>query len=141
VLQIASLTKHYGDQLALEKVEFCLQAGEVLGLIGPNGAGKTTLLEAIAGLLPVSAGEIHFRGRPLPAYRRWDAIFYLPDGIRPYGDQIVEHVLAFFAGVYRRSTDDVSDIVSMVGLRPVLVKRVTRCPKATIVGSSSRSRF
>jgi ABC-type multidrug transport system ATPase subunit len=124
LLQIASLTKFYGEQLALEDVGFSVQAGEILGLIGPNGAGKTTLLEAIAGLLPVSSGEIRCRDQPLPAHRRREAIFYLPDGVRPYADQTAEQALALFAGVYRRPADEVSEIISTVGLRPVLVKRI-----------------
>jgi ABC-2 type transport system ATP-binding protein len=124
VLRIASLTKYYGEQLALEDVGFTVRSGEALGLIGPNGAGKTTLLEAIAGLLPIDSGEIRFRDEPLPLQRRREVIFYLPDGVRPYGDQTTEQVLAFFAGVYRRRPDEVSDIVSTVGLRPALVQRV-----------------
>jgi ABC-2 type transport system ATP-binding protein len=124
VLQIVSLTKSYGGQLALESVGFSLHEGEVLGLIGPNGAGKTTLLEAIAGLLPVDSGEIRFREQLLPLRRRREVVFYLPDCVRPYTDQTTEQVLAFFAGVYRRSTTEVSDIVSTVGLRPVLARRI-----------------
>ena len=124
LLQIASLTKFYGEQLALDGVGFSVQAGEILGLIGPNGAGKTTLLEAIAGLLPVDSGEIRFRDQPLPAHRRREAIFYLPDGVRPSADQTAQQALALFAGVYRRSADEVSEIVSTVGLRHVLVKRI-----------------
>ena len=124
VLRIASLTKYYGEQRALEDVGFSVQEGEVLGLIGPNGAGKTTLLEAIAGLLPVDSGEIRFHDQLLPLRRRREVIFYLPDGVRPYADQTAEQVLAFFAGVYRRSATEASEIVSMVGLRPVLAKRI-----------------
>ncbi len=124
MLQIASLTKYYGEQRALESVGFSAQEGEVLGLIGPNGAGKTTLLEAVAGLLPVESGEIRFRNQLLPLRRRREVIFYLPDGVRPYADQTTEQVLAFFAGVYRRSTTEASEIGSMVGLRPVLAKRI-----------------
>src|SRR5882672_7559084 len=124
LLQIASLTKFYGEQLALDGVGFSVQEGEVLGLIGPNGAGKTTLLEAIAGLLPVDSGEIRFHDQLLPLRRRREVIFYLPDGVRPYADQTAEQALAFFAGVYRRSADEASEIVSTVGLRPVLVKRI-----------------
>jgi ABC-2 type transport system ATP-binding protein len=124
LLQVASLTKFYGEQPALEDVGFSAQAGEILGLIGPNGAGKTTLLEAIAGLLPVASGEIRFRNQPLPVRRRREIVFYLPDGIRPYADQSAEQALAFFAGVYRRSPDEVSEIISTVGLRPLLAKRI-----------------
>src|SRR6266566_7598248 len=124
VLQIASLTKYYGEQRALEGVGFSVHEGEVLGLIGPNGAGKTTLLEAIAGLLPVDSGAIRFGDQLLPLRRRREVIFYLPDGVRPYADQTTEQVFAFFAGVYRRSTTEASEIVSTVGLRPVLAKRI-----------------
>jgi ABC-type multidrug transport system ATPase subunit len=124
VLQIASLTKAYGEQRALEGVGFSVHEGEVLGLIGPNGAGKTTLLEAIAGLLPVDSGEVRFRDQLLPLRRRREAIFYLPDGVRSYCDQIAEQVLAFFGAVYRRSVNEISEIVSTVGLRPVLAKRI-----------------
>ena len=129
VLQIASLTKYYAEQRALEGVGFSVQEGEVLGLIGPNGAGKTTLLEAIAGLLPVDSGEIRFRNQLLPLGRRREVIFYLPDGVRPYADQTTEQVLAFFAGVYRRSATEVAEIVSTVGLRPVLAKRIRALSK------------
>src|SRR5258708_9774983 len=128
LLQIASLTKFHGGQLALEDVGFSVQAGEILGLIGPNGAGKTTLLEAIAGLLPVSSGEIRFRDQPLPAHRRREAIFYLPDGVRPYADQTAEQALALFAGVYRRPADEVFEIISTVCLRPVPAQPSPRPP-------------
>src|ERR1700757_3141201 len=79
VLEVTALTKRYGDQPALRDVSFAVRDGEVLGLIGPNGAGKTTLLESIAGLLPVDSGGIFWRAQPLPAQRRREAIFYLPD--------------------------------------------------------------
>jgi ABC-type multidrug transport system ATPase subunit len=129
LLNVVSLTKRYSDQLALDDVSFAVRPGEVLGLIGPNGAGKTTLLEAIAGLLPVDTGDILWRGQPLPAHERRNAIFYLPDGIRPYGGQFVEQALTFFADIYRRSASDVSDVVAAVGLRPVLPKRVQSLSK------------
>jgi ABC-2 type transport system ATP-binding protein len=129
LLEVISLTKRYGDQPALSDVGFAVRDGEVLGLIGPNGAGKTTLLESIAGLLPVDSGEVFWRGQPLSARRRREAIFYLPEGIRPYCDQFVEQVLVFFADTYRRSTSSVSDIIAAVGLGPVLAKRVQALSK------------
>jgi len=124
MLQITWLTKFYGEQPALRSVGFSVKPHEVFGLIGPNGAGKTTLLEAIAGLVPVDSGEVLYDNEPLPLHRRREFIFYLPDGVRPYSDETVEQVLAFFAGVYRRSAAETAEIVSAVGLRPVLVKRV-----------------
>jgi ABC-2 type transport system ATP-binding protein len=129
LLQIAGLTKRYGDETALADVAFDVHAGEVLGLIGPNGAGKTTLLEAVAGLVPVDAGSVAWRGAPLPPARRRDVIFYMPDGIRPYRDQPVVRVLSFFAGVYRQSADRVADTIAELELGAVLGKRVQSLSK------------
>jgi ABC-2 type transport system ATP-binding protein len=124
LLRADSITKQYADQVVLADVSFDIHAGEIIGIIGPNGAGKTTLLEAVAGILPIDKGDVCWRGKPLPTSRRREAIFYLPDGVRPYQDQPVTRVLTFFADVYRRSTNEVEDTVESVGLRPVLRKRV-----------------
>jgi ABC-2 type transport system ATP-binding protein len=124
LLRVDSITKQYADQAVLSDVTFDIQGGEILGIIGPNGAGKTTLLEAIAGILPAETNDVHWRGTPLPPARRREAIFYLPDGVRPYLDQPVTQVLSFFAGVYRRSTGEIANAIDSVGLTPVLHKRV-----------------
>jgi ABC-type multidrug transport system ATPase subunit len=121
---VDSINKQYADQAVLADVAFDIQAGEIIGIIGPNGAGKTTLLEALAGILPAETSDVQWYGKPLPAARRREVIFYLPDGVRPYLDQPVTRVLSFFASVYRRSTAEIADAVESVGLTPVLHKRV-----------------
>jgi len=45
--------------------DFEIAAGRIVGVIGPSGGGKTTLLEAVAGFLPLAAGEIFWHGTPL----------------------------------------------------------------------------
>jgi ABC-2 type transport system ATP-binding protein len=129
VLEVVSLSKRYAGQPAIADVSLSIRPGEVLGLIGPNGAGKTTLLESIAGLLPVDSGCVTWNGRPLATQQRRDAMFYLPDGIRPHADQYVVEVLAFFAGAYRRTRREVADVIASVGLAPVLAKRVAALSK------------
>ena len=124
LIEVVSLSKSYGEQIALADVSFAAAQGEILGLIGPNGAGKTTLLEALAGLLPVDSGDVRWRGQELPAARRRDVMFYVPDGVRPYQDQFVAQVLSFFAGVYQRSDRSLADVIASLGLAPVLQKRV-----------------
>jgi ABC-2 type transport system ATP-binding protein len=124
LLRVDSITKQYGDQAVLSDVSFDIEASEIIGIIGPNGAGKTTLLEAVAGLLPINSGEVHWRGKPLPPSRRREALFYLPDGVRPYQDQPVTRVLTLIADVYGRSINEVEDAIESVGLTPVLQKRV-----------------
>jgi ABC-2 type transport system ATP-binding protein len=124
LMEVAALTKRYGDQRALADVSFAVHTGEVLGLIGPNGAGKTTLLEAVAGLIPVNSGEVRWGDRTLTQTERREHIFYLPDDVRPWSDQYVIRVVEFFAGVYRRSHDDIATTIAAVALAPVLGKRV-----------------
>jgi ABC-2 type transport system ATP-binding protein len=124
LLRVTGLAKRYGEQHALAAVSFDVRAGEVLGLIGPNGAGKTTLLEALAGLIPVEAGELVWRGRATPSTERRDIMFYLPDGLRPWDDELVVRVLMFFAAVHARTERDVSETIGSIGLAPVLSKRV-----------------
>src|SRR4051795_7094506 len=95
LMQVAGVTKRYGDQRALAEVSFAVNAGEVLGLIGPNGAGKTTLLEAIAGLVPADGGRLLWRGTSVALPHSRELMFYLPDGVRPWEDEYVERVIEF----------------------------------------------
>lgn len=62
LLELSGLHKAFGGIQAVNDVSFTLEQGEVVGLIGPNGAGKTTLVNLITGALPVSSGDIVFKG-------------------------------------------------------------------------------
>ena len=128
-MRVAGLSKRYGDQQALANVSFHVHGNEILGLIGPNGAGKTTLLEAIAGLLPIDSGAVFWRDNALPFDRRRDSVFFLPDGIRPWQDQHVLHVIEFFAAVYGRPVPMLANTIRLLGLSPVLRKRVDALSK------------
>src|SRR5438067_1106453 len=114
LMQVAALSKHYGEQRALIDVSFDVRPREVLGLIGPNGAGKTTLLETIAGIVAADAGDLHWRGAPLSHAHRRDAIFYLPDGLRPWDDQFVLRVVQFFVAVYGHGQSRIAETIRSV---------------------------
>jgi ABC-type multidrug transport system ATPase subunit len=129
LLRIAELSKRYGDQQALADVSFQVRSNEIVGLIGPNGAGKTTLLEAVAGLLPLDSGAVLWRESALPSDRRRDSIFFLPDGIRPWQEQHVLRVLEFFGAIYHRPAATVANTIRLLGLSPVLRKRVDALSK------------
>lgn len=129
LLRAINLAKRYRGESVLEEIDFSVASGEVLGIVGPNGAGKTTLLEVLAGLTGADTGTVLSRGETLPAPRRKDVMFYLPDGVRPYQDRFTLDVLHFFASIYGRSTAEVGATVASVELAPVLRKRVTALSK------------
>jgi ABC-2 type transport system ATP-binding protein len=62
MLEARGLTKRYGTLLALDRVDFTLARGEVLGYLGPNGSGKSTTVNMIVGLLQPSSGAILLNG-------------------------------------------------------------------------------
>ncbi|UGY00828.1 ABC transporter ATP-binding protein [Bradyrhizobium quebecense] len=129
LLRAADLTKRYGEDAAIAGVTFEAAAGEVLGVVGPNGAGKTTLLEALAGLIAADSGGVFWLGVALPSSRRKAAMFYLPDGVRPYQDRFTIEVLNFFAGIYRQSTAEIARVIAALELQQVLRKRVSALSK------------
>ena len=63
LLEVRAARKTFGGLVAVNDVSFGVQAGEIVGLIGPNGAGKSTMFNLISGVLPLSAGEVHFLGQ------------------------------------------------------------------------------
>jgi simple sugar transport system ATP-binding protein len=86
ILQLSSVSKHFGAIRALTDVTLALHAGEVVGLMGDNGAGKSTLVKIIAGNFPPSAGTMTMQGRPLN--------FHKPSDARQQGIEIVYQDLA-----------------------------------------------
>jgi branched-chain amino acid transport system ATP-binding protein len=62
LLLTTKLTKHFGENRAVDGVDFAVREGQVLALIGSNGAGKTSLVNLISGLLRADSGQIRFRG-------------------------------------------------------------------------------
>lgn len=62
LLELASVTKHFGGLAAVADLTFDVKVGEIVGLIGPNGAGKTTVFNLIAGVYSPSHGKIAFKG-------------------------------------------------------------------------------
>jgi ABC-2 type transport system ATP-binding protein len=62
IIEVESLTKRYGDRVAVDDVSFSVERGQIFGILGPNGAGKTTTVESIAGLRTPDAGRISVLG-------------------------------------------------------------------------------
>ena len=69
LLEVKGLTKRFGGLVAVNRLDFVLNEGEILGMIGPNGAGKTTVFNLITGIYPPDEGDIRLNGQSLLGLR------------------------------------------------------------------------
>jgi ABC-2 type transport system ATP-binding protein len=65
VLEVQELTKKFGRRIAVERVTFRVNPGEIVGYLGPNGAGKSTTAKMLVGMIKPSRGKILFNGRQI----------------------------------------------------------------------------
>ena len=96
-----SLTKRYGNKLAVDDLTFSVAPGEVLGFLGANGAGKSTTMRMIAGFIAPTSGSVSVCGHDIEseAVAAKSCIGYLPEGAPSYGEMTVSEFLDFVADV------------------------------------------
>ncbi|HEX6987376.1 MAG TPA: ABC transporter ATP-binding protein, partial [Planctomycetaceae bacterium] len=102
VVEVAGLTKKYGDFTALDSLSLTVERGTILGLIGPNGAGKTTAIKILVGLAKPTSGSARIAGvdcvRDARKIKR--TVGYLPDKFGPYENMRVHEYLDFFGAAF-----------------------------------------
>jgi ABC-2 type transport system ATP-binding protein len=100
-IEVAGLTRCFGDFVAVDDVSFTVQPAQVFGFLGPNGAGKTTTIRMLTGLLRPTSGSARVAGhdvRDSRALRR--NIGYMSQSFSLYGDLSVAENIELFAGLY-----------------------------------------
>ena len=70
MIEVAGLTKRFGDLVAVDHLSFTARAGQVTAVLGPNGAGKTTTFRVLLGLARPTAGRALIEGRPYAELER-----------------------------------------------------------------------
>jgi ABC-2 type transport system ATP-binding protein len=107
IIQAHDVSKKYGSNVALDHVNFAVEAGRIVGLIGPNGAGKTSALRAILGLTAYE-GQLQVLGREPFAERAAlmnEATFIADVAVLPPWLR-VDQAVEFVAGVHPRFRRD-----------------------------------
>jgi len=74
IVRMEKITKIYPGTVALDKVDFYLNEGEILSLLGENGAGKSTLMKILYGLIDPTSGDVYYHGEKINFRRPVDAI-------------------------------------------------------------------
>lgn len=124
MIVVDSVTKHYGNKVAVESLSFTVQPGIVTGFLGPNGSGKSTTMRLIMGLDAPTAGVATVNGRSLADHRaplHEVGALLEARAIQP-GRSAYDHLSALAAtnGVPDRR---VRDVIDLVGLSSVAKKR------------------
>lgn len=135
MIRVENLTKTFGSKVAVNRVSFSVERGEVLGFLGPNGAGKSTSMRMITGFIPPTEGKITVGGHdmidnPIPAKTM---IGYLPENAPAYSDMTVHGFLNFTAELRGLRGDDrkkaVNRVVEMCFLESVIHQSVDTLSK------------
>ncbi len=107
MIEVNSLSRHYGKLAAVDRLSFVIGRNEVVGLLGHNGAGKTTVMRMLSGYLEPSSGGIRFQGAELwpDIHRVQRQLGYLPENLPVYPEMMVADYLDYAAtlkGIPRR---------------------------------------
>ena len=99
MIQVENVTKKYGSFVAVNKINFEIEEGEIVGFLGPNGAGKSTTMNMITGFIEPTSGRIIVDGydiskKPRKAKKQ---IGYMPEGVPLYSDLTVKEFVTYMA--------------------------------------------
>ncbi|MCI7310868.1 MAG: ATP-binding cassette domain-containing protein, partial [Prevotella sp.] len=119
-IEVKSVSKSYGDVVALQDFSFSVPKGAIYGLIGPDGTGKTTLFRILTTLLLPDKGSATVDGfdvvKDMQTIRR--RVGYMPGKFSLYQDLTVEENLRFFATLFGTTIeagyDDIKDIYGQI---------------------------
>jgi zinc transport system ATP-binding protein len=134
LIELERVSYRYENQSVLQQLSFTVAQRDFVALVGANGAGKTTMLKLIVGLLKPNDGHIRLFGQPLPTFRDWDYIGYVPqkNQFNPLFPATVEEIV--LTGLYsnryihrritRREQQKCHDALEALGVHNLLHKRI-----------------
>jgi ABC-2 type transport system ATP-binding protein len=135
MIEVQNLTKRYRERVAVDRLNFSVAEGQILGFLGPNGAGKSTTMKILTGFLPPSEGTARVAGfdvfeQPLEVKRR---IGYLPETPPLYPEMTVVGYLKFVASLKglpgRGVRAEVERVAGLTGLSDVLGRVIQNLSK------------
>ena len=133
-LKVESLTKLFGEQIAVNNVSFKIEKGEIAGFLGPNGSGKSTTMKCICGILSRDGGNIEVAGINLNEnlLEVKKIIGFLPENnpLPPelYVKEYLSHIDGFYNKRHKRS-QRVNEIIELTGLTREKHKKIGQLSK------------
>lgn len=130
-IKVASVTKTYKTQKALNNISFSADKGQIIGFLGPNGAGKSTMMKILTGFIKPNNGEvfvdeIDVLQNPLTAQK---TIGYLPEHNPLYKEMYVREYLEFQASIFKVDKSQIETCIEKVGLTVEAHKKIHQLSK------------
>ncbi len=131
MIRADSLSKRYGDVVAVDNVSFEVSKGETFGLLGPNGAGKTTTIKILCGLLKPDAGSVTLAGKTNPGLMEVRlSLGVVPQALAIYEEISAQENLSFFGKLYglsgRELKERIKHCLEIAGLAQRSKERVSK---------------
>jgi len=119
VIEVQSLTKRYGDLLAVNDISFTVRKGEVFAFLGPNGAGKTTTVEIIETIRTPTSGKVSLLGMDVTKRKRdiVPRIGVLPQGFNSFDRITVWETILYYSRLFCCRNCDVDGLIELVDLK------------------------
>lgn len=130
-ISVQNITKHYGEQKALNNISFDIKKGEIVGFLGPNGAGKSTLMKILTTYISSSEGNAMVNGFNVNINPKsvQESVGYLPEHNPLYLDMFVKEYLAFNATIYNIKKERIADVINLTGLTNEAHKKINQLSK------------
>lgn len=128
---VKNITKSFGKQIALNKVSFTIEKGEIVGFLGPNGAGKSTMMKILTTYHTPDEGQAAVNSFDVQKDKQnvQKSIGYLPEHNPLYLDMYVKEYLGFNAAVYKVDKDRINTVIAQTGLTPEANKKIGQLSK------------
>ena len=116
---VETLTKRYGNLLAVNGVSFTVRKGEVFAFLGPNGAGKTTTVEIIETIRVPTSGKVSVLGMDVTKKKRdiVRRIGVLPQGFTSFDRLTVRESIQYYSWLFSGKTIDFNGLIELANLK------------------------
>lgn len=132
-IEVRSLTRKFGDFIAVDDISFSVEKGEIFGFLGANGAGKTTAIRMLCGLLSPTSGKAEVAGYDVSRdpERVKQHIGYMSQKFSLYPSLTGRENLTFYAGIYglnrktiKSKIEVLSEVLRTEGILDVPVRQL-----------------
>ena len=135
MIQVDKVSKKYGQRLAVDRLDFMVNRGEILGFLGPNGAGKSTTMNIITGYLSATEGSVKLDGHDIleEPQEVKKQIGYMPELPPLYVDMTVRDYLSFVCDIKgvprssrRQNMERAMEMLMISDVRGRLIKNLSK---------------